>query len=234
MPRTALVAAAAAAAVVAAVASLAQPVGVTPVTRPLEVAPAIRVTSPDVHSGVRVGFETTVQWTNRGRVPDRLSISLHAGEGCRGAGTTLASLVANTGSAVVRIPATARPGDYSVRVGNFGSVLFGCSVRFHLNDAMYIVTEPPYMRRWIAGGTAPVRWRVPPVPQPVDIVLLPEHSTSGRCLARGTADDGEQTVSVPADVPPGWYRVAVCPGGCSPSPAWVWGGFSDPIRVEAR
>ncbi len=231
MPRTVFVAAAA---VVAAGASLAQPVGVTPVTSALEVAPAIRVTSPDLHTAVRVGFETTVRWVNRGRVPDRLSISLHAGEGCRGAGTPLAGLVPNTGSAVVRTSATARPGYYSIRVGNFGSVLFGCSVRFHLQDAMYIVTEPPYMRRWIAGGTAPVRWRVPPAPQPIDIVLLPERSTSGRCLARQTADDGEQTVNVPADVPPGWYRVAICPGGCSPSPVWLWGGFSDLIRVEAR
>ncbi len=231
MPRTALAAAVAAAA--AAVAA-AQPVSVTPVMREVAPPPSIHVTTPDLHTNVRVGFETTVQWWNRGRVPDRLSISLHPGDGCRGTGTPLAGLVPNTGSAVVRIPATARPGYYSVRVGNFGSVLFGCSVLFHLQDAMYIVYEPPYMRRWIAGGTGLVRWRIPPAPQPVDIVLLPEHSMSGRCLARQTADDGEHTVRVPADVVPGSYRVGVCPTCCSPAPAWIWGGISDPIRVEAR
>ncbi|MGD1148805.1 MAG: hypothetical protein ABR961_12745 [Thermoanaerobaculaceae bacterium] len=208
---------------------------VTPGPRTMEIMPSIRVTEPDgreasVHF---VGGLLNVAWQNTGRVPARVNITLHP-PGCTGIGTLLVGGIPNNGLEHLYLPATLTDGYYSIRVGEFGSlVTFGCSPRFHIRFE-YGVTDPRMGTIWHPGGSATVRWRsASPGGRAVDLVLMGEHSIWGPCLARGTANDGEQAVTIPADAAPGYYRVMLYPGACS-SPEFGFASYSESFQVTAR
>ncbi len=219
------------AAAAAAATALAQPVSVTPVTRTLEVMPEIRVTSPTASLTAVVGGNLTVRWEKRGRVPDQVSISLHPGDGCRGSGTALVHLTPDDGSETTHLPPSAEAGAYSVRVGMFGSSLFGCSPTFRVIWG-WAVYEPRRSATWRAGAAGTVRWRSGGPHTPVDILLVRDGDRFGRCLVRATPDDGEQRVTIPRDAPPGSQRIALCVDCCS---GYEWGltSFSEYFNMVA-
>ncbi len=228
MSKVTLVAAVAA---VAGAAALAQPVGVTPVTRALEIMPAIHVTSPGASLTAVVGGNINVRWEKRGRVPDRTSISLHPGDGCRGYGTTMVHITPNDGYEVAHLPPSAEAGSYSVRVGMFGSSLFGCSPTFQVIWG-WGVYEPRRSATWHAGAAGTVRWRSGGPHTPVDILLVRDGDRFGRCLVRATADDGEQRVTLPRDAALGSQRIGLCVNCCT---GYEWGltSFSEYFDVVA-
>lgn len=213
---------------------------VTAKTQSAEIMPSITVLafpSDEMYKICITGI-IRVRWSTRGRMPEVVHITLHpySGSICSGDGTLLSTVRTSAGEQYVYIPASVSDGYYNIRIGQFHSSLFGCSPQFLINF-VYIVTEPTRSSSCYRGDSIVVRWRSREPESAVDIGIIGESSFGRRvvdsCLARGTANDGMERVTIPASLPPGLYRIwlmhAVCTVGV-PS----CGSFSEPFNVSAR
>ncbi|HVN77062.1 MAG TPA: hypothetical protein VMT19_12145 [Thermoanaerobaculaceae bacterium] len=179
-------------------------------TRTVSVMPSVTVTLPSptvtwLSPGAR---PQEVRWRSVGPVGDTVRITLER-HGCSGEIAVLAGPTANDGVEAVTVPTLATGGTFAVRVRSTSTSAFGCSSDFPVVIGPFSCSDPVAGMAWQAGRRQRVAWiSSDPVGARIDIGLArPGETGRFRALAQGVANDGEEFVNVPADVPPGAYKL---------------------------
>jgi len=209
----------------------ASPPGPAP-TRAAASLPAIVVTNPSAPLTwlSRSGRMEEVRWRSAGPVGGVVRITLERPR-CAAEVRVLAAATPNTGSLWVETPGSLAPGVYAVRVSSPATGAAGCSADFNVAVSTFTCIEPAAGAQWRPGGRQRVAWASSEPPSAtLDISLMrPADATGFRFLARATANDGEELVALPADVPAGAYKLAFEVTG----PAGTFTYFSPVFTVGA-
>lgn len=171
-------------------------------------AQVIKVTHPWSGLSWNIGDAQDIIWTSTGVTQPSVKIMLWQ------AATFIMDIVDNApnkGRYRWHIPKSLAPGAYKIRVKTIGADIVGISDEFKISNAKITVTQPSHDVTWNPGETYLIQWtHTGPMANYVSLKLYPNQSGQNTySIANSTENDGSYSWTIPANVPPQDYTLAI-------------------------